>query len=159
MRARSTRPVASVRERAILANAQYWSGSIESVMTRRAAPSLPPAMPARCLPYLAYIAIRPYNISTIWNLCTSLDLAFTPTVGRSLAAAFVDRRVAFCQSQQGSRPAVLCRRAHRGSDERIGADRTHACDLAQHGSELSGQAGRRKGDRAGVGRTIPARRR
>ena len=27
-------------------------------------------MPARCLPYLAYIAIRPYNISTIWNLCT-----------------------------------------------------------------------------------------
>src|SRR5215469_656788 len=59
MRARSTRPVASVRERAILANAQHWSGSIESVMTRRAATSLPPAMPARCLPYLAYIAYNP----------------------------------------------------------------------------------------------------
>ena len=76
MRARSTRPVASVRERAILANAQHWSGSIESVMTRRAATSLPPAMPARCLPYLAYIAYDPTTYRQfgifVLELCSAL---------------------------------------------------------------------------------------
>src|SRR5215472_4257345 len=59
MRARSTRPVASVRERAILANAQHWSGSIESVMTRRAATIASPGDARPLLPYLAYIAYDP----------------------------------------------------------------------------------------------------
>src|SRR5215472_10199629 len=71
MRARSTRPVASVRERAILANAQHWSGSIESVMTRRAATIASPGDARPLLTISRVHCIRPYNISTIWNLCTS----------------------------------------------------------------------------------------
>src|SRR5262252_4758227 len=71
MRARSTRPVASVRERAILANAQHWSGSIESVMTRRAATTASPGDARPLLTISRVHCIRPYNISTIWNLCTS----------------------------------------------------------------------------------------
>src|SRR5215469_7747236 len=71
MRARSTRPVASVRERVILANAQHWSGSIESVMTRRAATIASPGDARPLLTISRVHCIRPYNISTIWNLCTS----------------------------------------------------------------------------------------
>jgi hypothetical protein len=75
MRARSSRPVASVRERAILANAQRWSGSIESVMTRRAATIASPGDARPLLTISRVHCIRLYNISTIWNLCTSSSAA------------------------------------------------------------------------------------
>src|SRR5215468_5218316 len=78
MRARSTRPVASVRERAILANAQHWSGSIESVMTRRAATIASPGDARPLLTISRIHCIRPYNISTIWNLCTRLFFKTDP---------------------------------------------------------------------------------
>src|SRR6516225_8196317 len=74
MRARSTRPVASVRERVILANAQHWSGSIESVMTRRAATIASPGDARPLLTISRVHCIRPYNILTIWIFVLVINL-------------------------------------------------------------------------------------
>jgi hypothetical protein len=71
MRARSTRPVASLREREISTSARRWSESIESVMTRRAATIASPCDASPLLTISRVLCIRSYNISIIWNLCTS----------------------------------------------------------------------------------------
>src|SRR5215469_15456828 len=94
MRARSTRPVASVRERAILANAQHWSGSIESVMTRRAATIASPGDARPLLTISRIHCIRPYNISTIWNLCTRLFFKTDPFALEKAPHGAVARRCA-----------------------------------------------------------------
>jgi len=51
-------------------------------------------------------------------------------------ATAVNRCLAVCQSWQRPRPAIFRRRHHRGSDDRLVADRGHVRDLAQYGVHL-----------------------